>query len=122
MKIVNVEGITAKATRETVFCGMDVFDRAVSGHGVGGDAASLLKQSVRDQVGDTPKVTAQDLKQVISNLGDEHRKSGGLVVDKAFSAATQIYINRTNDVDVFQALPKPERLNVPSLIERGHGL
>lgn len=122
MTIVNVEGIAAKAKRNTVFFEMEAFDRAVSGHGVGRDAASLLKQSVRDQVGDTQSVTAQDLKQVISNLGDEHSKSGGGVVDKAFSAATQIYINRTNDVDVFQALPKPKALNVPSLIERGQGL
>ena len=101
---------------------MDVFDRAVSGHGVGGDVASLLKQSVRDQVGDTPEVTAQDLKQVISNLGDEHRKSGGVVVDKAFSAATQIYINRTNDVDVYKALPEARPIDVPGLIKRGQGL
>ena len=118
MRVLNVEGIRARDKRKMVFSGAEAFDDAVRGHGMAGEPGRLLKQAVRDQIGDGAKITAHDLRQVISNLGDEHRVSGSSDVDRAFSGATQIYMCYTNDADVFRALPEAQEMNVQDVISR----
>ena len=63
------------------------------------------------------KISRQDLKQVIADFSDtsQHYAEKGQMdlsskAGKAMSLATQVYMNATNDRDVFRALPKGQIL------------
>lgn len=118
MPIIDTKAAFAQAKKKIIFDDPSLLDRAL-GHTHDREARDTALKAVTAQLGDGEhKVTQYHIKQAISDLsdsGDYHQGEGdpkqAELCRKGFSALTQAYINVTNDVDVFRALPKARMLD-----------
>lgn len=129
----NIKDEMAKASRTTVYGSIDTaneprgYIRANSNRQAADVAIARLKQlseGAEEHNGIPPntKITALHFKKAIQDFGETQKAlslsgndDGAKLASQAFNILVQAYIDHTDDVDVYRAMPEETILNLDTL-------